>query len=71
MGRVQRQPTWCADSSISTGKVTFMIGRLRVALKFFVYGLSLGILFAPRTGKESRDALTGWVSRTAKETLGL
>lgn len=48
-----------------------MIARMRTAMKFFVYGLAVGILFAPRTGKESRSALIAWVNRTMKETLGI
>jgi gas vesicle protein len=48
-----------------------MIARMRTAMKFFVYGLAIGILFAPRSGKESRSALLDWVNRTVKETFGL
>lgn len=48
-----------------------MLARTRTAMKFFVYGLGIGVLFAPRSGKESRDALIGWVNRTVKETIGL
>ncbi len=48
-----------------------MIARTRTAMKFFVYGLAVGILFAPRSGKESRGALMDWVNRTVKETFGM
>jgi gas vesicle protein len=48
-----------------------MIGRTKTAMKFFAYGLAIGILFAPRSGKESRSALLDWVNRTVKETLGI
>ncbi len=48
-----------------------MIARMRTAMKFFVYGLAIGILFAPRSGKESRSAAISWVNRTLKETLGI
>ena len=48
-----------------------MIARMRTAMKFFVYGLAVGILFAPRSGKESRIAAIAWVNRTLKETLGI
>jgi len=48
-----------------------MIARMRTAMKFFVYGLAVGILFAPRSGKESRSAAIAWVNRTLKETLGI
>jgi hypothetical protein len=48
-----------------------MIARTRTAMKFFAYGLAIGILFAPRTGKESRAALIAWANRTLKETIGI
>jgi len=48
-----------------------MIGHMRTAMKFFAYGLAIGVLFAPRSGKETRAALFDWVNRTAKETFGL
>lgn len=48
-----------------------MISRTRTAFKFLTYGLLIGILFAPRSGKETRDGAVGWVTKTAKETLGL
>lgn len=48
-----------------------MLARTRTAMKFFVYGLGIGILFAPRSGKESRDALIAWANKTVKETFGL
>lgn len=48
-----------------------MLARTRTAMKFFVYGLGIGVLFAPRSGKDSRDALISWGRRTVKETIGL
>ena len=47
-----------------------MIGRARTALKFFVYGLVVGLLFAPRSGEETRARVLGWLSQTVKETVG-
>lgn len=47
-----------------------MIGRARTALKFFVYGLLIGLLFAPRSGEETRGRVFAWVSQAVKETLG-
>lgn len=46
------------------------MGRVRTALKFFVYGLVLGLLFAPRSGDETRQQVLGWANQTIKETLG-
>ena len=48
-----------------------MIGTMKTAMKFFAYGLAIGILFAPRSGKETRSAAIAWVNRTLKETLGI
>ncbi len=47
-----------------------MIGRARTALKFLVYGLVIGVLFAPRSGEETRSRLLSWVGETMKETMG-
>jgi hypothetical protein len=38
-----------------------MFERARVALKFFVYGLLVGLLFAPASGAETRRRLLGWL----------
>jgi gas vesicle protein len=46
-----------------------MLGNARTAMKFFVYGLILGLLFAPRSGKETRKELVGWVSETVQDTV--
>jgi hypothetical protein len=47
-----------------------MIGRARTALKFFVYGLLLGLFFAPRSGAETRTQVMTWANQTAKELFG-
>lgn len=47
-----------------------MIKHARTAVKFFVYGLVAGLLFAPRSGEETRKELMGWLSQTFKETMG-
>lgn len=47
-----------------------MIGRARTAVKFFVYGLVVGLLFAPRSGDETREQVLGWVNQTIKDTTG-
>ncbi len=47
-----------------------MIGRARTALKFFVYGLLVGLLFAPRSGEETRARLLAMANDMVKDTLG-
>ncbi len=46
-----------------------MIGRARTALKFFVYGLLVGLLFAPASGSETRGRLIAWVNQRIKATI--
>lgn len=47
-----------------------MISRTRTAMKFFTYGLILGLLFAPRSGKETRSKLMAWAGDNLKGVLG-
>ncbi len=39
-----------------------MLGRLRTAVKFFTWGLLLGLLFAPASGQELRRRLVRWLT---------
>jgi gas vesicle protein len=47
-----------------------MIGRARTAAKFFVYGLIVGLLFAPRSGAETRAQIIDWASDAVKNVIG-
>ncbi len=38
-----------------------MLDRLRTAAKFFTWGLALGLLFAPASGRELRRRMLRWV----------
>ena len=46
-----------------------MLGRARTALKFFVYGLVLGLLFAPRSGEETRGRVLAWANQAVKDAV--
>jgi gas vesicle protein len=48
-----------------------MVGRARTAMKFFVYGLAVGLLFAPSSGAETRKRLLAWAGSTVQELLGI
>lgn len=43
-----------------------MLRNTRTATKWLVYGLILGLLFAPASGKETRKELLNW----ATDSLG-
>lgn len=38
-----------------------MIRNARTAVKFFVYGLIVGLLFSPGSGEENRKKLINWI----------
>lgn len=46
-----------------------MFGNARTAMKFFVYGLILGLVFAPRSGAETRKEVMDWVSDAVQDTV--
>lgn len=47
-----------------------MIRNMRTAVKFLVYGLVIGLVFAPRSGAETRKELMDWVSGSVKGLTG-
>jgi gas vesicle protein len=47
-----------------------MIKNAKTAIKFLVYGLVIGLLFAPRSGEETRRELVAWLTGTMKEAVG-
>lgn len=42
--------------------------NMRTAVKFLVYGLVIGLLFAPKSGEENRKDLINWITGTVKST---
>jgi hypothetical protein len=55
---------------IDTKEYDLMIRNMRTAVKFFVYGLIAGLMFAPRSGAETRKELMNWVSNSMKGITG-
>jgi gas vesicle protein len=47
-----------------------MLSRIRTAFKFLACGLLLGLLFAPRSGAETRRRAAQWMTRQLETTLG-
>lgn len=43
---------------------------MRTAFKYFVYGLLVGLFFAPRTGEETRQQVLDWFGNMMTEVLG-
>ena len=48
-----------------------MIGRTRVGFKYLVWGMMVGILFAPRSGKETRAKVWNKLGGALDTVLGL
>jgi hypothetical protein len=46
-----------------------MIDRARASMKFLVYGLLLGITFAPYSGKETRSRVMGWFASSVRDVV--
>ncbi len=46
-----------------------MLRTTRTATKWLVYGLIIGLLFAPASGKETRKELMNWASASLGEAM--
>jgi gas vesicle protein len=46
-----------------------MLRNARTAVKFFVYGVVVGLLFAPQSGAELRKQLMAMIGDTLNETM--
>ena len=47
-----------------------MLRSVRTAFKYFVYGLLVGLFFAPRPGNETRQIVLDWVGNTVGGMFG-
>jgi gas vesicle protein len=45
------------------------MGNIAGKLKFFVYGLLIGLFFAPRSGAGTRKELLSWFTSTVQDTV--
>jgi hypothetical protein len=48
-----------------------MIDKARASMKFLVYGLLVGLAFAPYSGKETRSRVTGWFAANVRDVVKL
>jgi gas vesicle protein len=46
-----------------------MFSNARTAMKFLVYGLIIGLIFAPRSGSETRKEIMHWASEAVQDTM--
>lgn len=46
-----------------------MLRNAQTAVKFFVYGVIVGLMFAPQSGAENRKKILQWISSTMGDTL--
>lgn len=48
-----------------------MLRVTRTALKYFTYGVLVGLFFAPRPGDETRRAVLDWIGQRVGELSGV
>ena len=46
-----------------------MFGHTRTAVKFLVYGLAIGLLFAPRPGAETRKQVLAFLGEAIADVI--
>lgn len=46
-----------------------MLRNARTAVKFFVYGIIIGLLFAPQSGAELRKQILGMLGDALNDTM--
>ncbi|HQY32168.1 MAG TPA: hypothetical protein PK691_12800 [Thermomicrobiales bacterium] len=46
-----------------------MIGKARGKMKFLVYGMLVGIAFAPYSGRETRSRVAGWFATSVRDVI--
>ena len=46
-----------------------MLGSAKTAVKYFVYGLVVGLAVAPRSGAETRKEVVNWATEAIRSVL--
>lgn len=46
-----------------------MLGNAKTAIKYFVYGLVIGLAVAPRSGAETRKEVINWATDAIRNVL--
>jgi gas vesicle protein len=46
-----------------------MLGNAKTAVKYFVYGLIVGLAVAPRSGAETRKEVINWATDAIRSVL--
>lgn len=47
-----------------------MLRNAKTAVKFFAYGIMVGLVFAPQSGAETRKQIMSWIGDTLGESVG-
>ena len=46
-----------------------MMSRARTSMKFFTYGLLVGLAFSPYSGKENRSRVMSWFAASVRDVV--
>ncbi len=46
-----------------------MIDKAQAKMRFFVYGMLLGLAFAPYSGNETRSRVMGWCATSVRDVV--
>ena len=46
-----------------------MMSRARLSMKFFTYGLLVGLAFSPNSGKENRSRVMSWFAANVRDVV--
>jgi hypothetical protein len=58
-----------SNRSIEDTRRSSMLGNAKTAVKYFVYGLIVGLAVAPRSGAETRKDVINWATDAIRGVL--